>query len=263
MKTKYLLAPVLCILSLARGQVAVINSYSQNFDTLASTGSNQDWVDNSTLVGWYSTYDGIPTTRYYTVNGVASYDPALNAYGSGSDRALGTGMDFGVTPLSFGVGLSNQSGSLVTDFSVGFTGEQWARKNNIPQVADSLSFSYQIFAAGAGSLLVASGWVAVPALNFTSPNISANTLAVLDGNAPGNQTALFTTLTGMSLAPDQELWLRWTATALAGATRDHDIAIDDLTVTFGAIPEPASFAAIGGLAVLARCMLTRRRKTVC
>ncbi|MFY8268910.1 MAG: hypothetical protein ACOVLK_05865, partial [Terrimicrobiaceae bacterium] len=42
----------------AHAQVVIDNAtsftYSQNFDTLATTGTNNTWTDNSTIPNWYS-----------------------------------------------------------------------------------------------------------------------------------------------------------------------------------------------------------------
>jgi hypothetical protein len=145
----------------------------------------------------------------------------------------------------FGVRLVNNTGSFVTSFSVSYIGEQWSRGANASQATDKLTFSYQIFDSGTGSL-ASTGWISVSSLDFTSPNASISSVANLDGNLPENQTSVFNSVTGISLAEGQELWLRWVAVDTL-SFNDHHLAIDDLTVTFGAIPEPATSAVCIGI----------------
>ena len=62
---------------------------TENFDTLASTGTGITWTDNSTIPGWYST-----RTTYNSGTG-SSNTGALYSFGVGgtnpvTDRALGS-----------------------------------------------------------------------------------------------------------------------------------------------------------------------------
>src|SRR5947209_3860011 len=71
----------------------IINStgsaYTQNFNSLAQTGSSNAWLDNSTISGWYSTQ-----STYRAESGTAATG-ALYSYGASAapgdvtDRALG------------------------------------------------------------------------------------------------------------------------------------------------------------------------------
>lgn len=234
--------------SVAAAQVNVITgNYAQNFDTLPGTVGL--WVDNSTLPGWYSTYNANPTVAYSVGAGRNGTAGVITSYGSigSTERALGSGLDTGGGDvINFGVRLINGTGSDFTSFGVGYTGEQWARSPNGIQVSDSLVFSYQIFDAGAGSLSASSGWAYFTALDFISPNATLTSAAnSLDGNASGNFTNVTSVVSSIALGVNQELWLRWSA-ADNVSKNDHDLAIDNLTVVFGAIPEPSSYAIIVG-----------------
>lgn len=254
--------PLVCLLALATTAGAQVNvttgTYSQNFDSLATSGTMHPWINNETLPGWYAAYNDVPMSEFGASSGRYGAR-VLTSYGSvgSTDRALGTGIDGGGynIPLHFGVSLLNATGSDFSGFSVAYTGEQWARNDYDSPYLDSLEFSYQIFDAGTGSILAETGWTTVPSLSFTTPNtVKGN----LDGNAAGNFTHLFDSITGIVLADGQELWLRWTATnAFIGA--DDDLAIDNLTVTFGAIPEPAAAAALLALYGLTLAASRRRR----
>lgn len=257
-----IIASLLVLATAASAQVNVTSgNYIQNFDTLANTGSGLTWTDNTTLQGWYTELNG-STVQSLNVASGRNGSP-LSSYGSvnSTDRALGTGFNSigsGVA-LSFGVRLVNNTGFAFTGFGLSYTGEQWARNAHSTPYLDYLSFSYQIFAANTGSLTTSLGWTTFPSLTFTSPNSTPATVqADLDGNALGNYTNLNSTVTGILLMDGQELWLRWTATNVPAA--GHDLAIDNLNVSFGTIPEPASFAAIAGILALAGATSCRKRK---
>lgn len=248
--------------SFSFSQVSVTSgTYSQNFDGLTVTISSMPWTNNVTLPGWYAfkttpTSSG-PVTHIGTTSKIGT---ALALHGDTPDYALGSGNIFSGGDVNFGIRLVNNTGSTVSGFSVSYVGEQWFRADNTVQVTDSLNFSYHIFDSGTGSI-IAENWVNVPALDFTSPNASAKSEATLNGNAPENQVTFSSWIAGVSLAEGQELWLRWTATDRA-SFNDHGLAIDNLVVTFGAIPEPAAYAALlGSLTLLAAGLRRRGRKT--
>src|SRR5580765_656148 len=59
---------------------------TENFDSLASTGTNLTWTDNSTIPGWYS------TRATYNSGTGSSNTGALYSFGlaGAADRALGS-----------------------------------------------------------------------------------------------------------------------------------------------------------------------------
>jgi hypothetical protein len=147
---------------------------------------------------------------------------------------------------------------LVTGFDISFDGEQWLKNFNFFGTSDSLVFSYQIFGAGGGSLSVSNDWVVVDDLTFTSPVNVGDGAVALDGNLGENRIAdIHKAITECYLAPGQELWVRWTATNSPSA--DHALAIDNLSVRFSSVPEPAACAALVGSVVLMAALRRRRR----
>jgi hypothetical protein len=64
--------------------------YSQDFDTLAATGTTNAWTNDSTIAGWYWQTDYTNTT-YRADDGTNGTDDGRRSYGTGSaaDRALG------------------------------------------------------------------------------------------------------------------------------------------------------------------------------
>jgi uncharacterized protein len=273
----FCLLTALCLVFLpaAEAQVSIVDSgatgsqmnldgvYMQAFDTLAYTNTAPvPWTNNETLAGWYA----------YRKSGgdVTVYSPSqggLDSYGSygtigQTDRALGSGLavpagDF----IHFGMQFVNASSSLITGFDISFDGEQWYYGDAFAGRIDSLTFSFQVFDAGQGSLSSYSGWNLVSELLFTSPiNTGSSFNRPLDGNLPVNRIdGIADSFTGLTLAPGQELWLRWTATNNSSIT-DDALAIDNLRVSFSTVPEPAACATLFGSFVLLAALQRRRRR---
>ncbi len=203
-------------------------TYSQNFDGLASSGTITlagsapfDLATNG-LSGWrLGSSAGVPAL---TVGTGSSNAGGAYSYGSSgsSERALGTVASGSVTPR-FGVMITNNSGTTITQFTLGYTGEQWRNGGNT--AAHSLAVSYSLSAV---DINASTGFTDVAALAFTSPTVGASA-ATLDGNATANRTAVSATVTGISWAPGQTLVLRWSDTNDSG--NDHGLAVDDLTFT--------------------------------
>ncbi len=218
-------------------QVAFDGDYSQDFNSLAASGTGNPWTDNTTISGWYasrSTYDA--GTGSSNTGAMYSFGPANN-----TDRALGSVGSGTTGAVSYGVRLQNTSGFTLESFEVSYTGEQW-RSGGTTSGSQTVTFSYNI---GVNlNLGVATGWTAVTALDFTSP-VFSTTVGALNGNLTANRTERSLTLNGVSLAPGQELFLRWVDADHSGT--DHGLAIDDLNVTaLTVVPEPSTLALVGG-----------------
>jgi hypothetical protein len=248
-------------------------TYSQNFDTLANTGTSGTWTDNSTLTGWYASraYTAGTTSAYgpfaytsYRVDAGATTSGSIYSYGSASstDRALGSLSSGTPKTNSFGVLFQNDTGTALNNVLISYTGEQWRNGGNTAQNANTLAFSYKVFTSPFAAPLdvVAAGvngWTGLSALDFVSP-VTAASGGALDGNALGNRTTLTGILIpGLTLNPGEQLFLRWVDIDDSG--NDHGLAVDDLTAAFSpaVIPEP-SVLALGGLGILT--VLLRRRK---
>lgn len=232
------------------GQINVGGTYTQNFDSLASSGTNVAWSDNTTLTGWYSS-----RTSYNASTG-SSTSGSLYSFGSSgsTDRALGS-LAASSTTYLYGLRLVNATDGDLDHFSVTYDGEQW-RAATSQASAQTVAFEYQIFTAGSGSITAASGWTSLSALGFTSP--VTNGSGTLDGNASANRiTSLTGTATGLTLSAGSELWIRWKDTDDTGS--DHGLAIDNFSITVGAVPEPSTWAAIVGAAALALTAAWKRK----
>lgn len=206
-------------------------AYSQNFDSLPSTGAatTNPWTDNTTLVGFYNLRSAGATTGIAADAG-SSTTGSLFSYGSTSstERALGTLNSNASGDFYTGLRLQNNTGSTITSLDVAYTGEQWRNGGNA--TAQKLAFSYAIGTPTVGVTIadfVAAG-TPVIALDFTGP-IATASAGSLDGNAAANRTALTATLTGLSIPAGAEIMLRWQDHNESG--NDHGLGIDDLVVT--------------------------------
>jgi endonuclease I/methionine-rich copper-binding protein CopC len=222
-----------CSAAGAQAQVSISNvsSVTENFDTLASTGTT-----GSTLpIGWaFSEVGGTGQATYGVDNGAGN---AGNTYSYGptgdTDRAFGSLMSGSVTP-TLGAQLRNDGGTPITSLEVSYTGEQWRLGVNPRTTADGLNFQYSTDA----SSLSSGSWTDVDALDFTAP-ILTGVVGALNGNAAANRVVISGTITGINVPPAGTLWVRWVEINASGA--DDGLALDDLR--FGqAVDNPPSLA---------------------
>jgi DNA/RNA endonuclease G (NUC1) len=213
---------------------------TENFDTLASTGTNT-WTDNSTIPGWYSTRTTYNSGTGSSVTG-ALYSFGVAGTGPLTDRALGSVASGTTTAVFQAARLTNSTGGAITSLNISYVGEQWRNGGNT--TAHSLTFQYQVANAGVitGANTPSTGWTTFAPLNFTGP-IATATAGALDGNAAGNRTAIAATLT-VTVNAGQEIWVRWQDPDDAGS--DHGLAIDDFSVTASGIPPGDSAPTVNG-----------------
>lgn len=199
---------------------------TESFDTLATTGTNIAWTDNSTIPGWWSTrvaYNsgtGSSNTGALYSFGIAGTNPV-------TDRALGSIGSGSTGTIYQAARLTNNTGETITSLDISYVGEQWRNGGNA--TAHTLTFQYQIADAGVvtGANTPATGWTDVSQLSFTGP-VTGTTAATLDGNALANRIPRAATLT-VTVGNGQEIWLRWQDPDDSGS--DHGLAIDDFSVT--------------------------------
>lgn len=226
--------------------------YVQNFDSLPNTYGSQFWHSNVIIRGWYADYiSGLAVFR-----GRPPHDTiTLSSFGGIGDTDRSLGM---MGAAYFGLRLANATDFTITGLDVTFDGEQWERAPNTPQRTDTLYFEYQIFESDAGQLF-GTGWTGVEELNFTSPNAIDTTYTSLDGNAEANRIAdIHHLISGLDIEPGQEVWLRWRG--LNNPGNNHGLGIDNLRVSFIAIPEPSALAALLGTLALPLAATRRRRR---
>jgi hypothetical protein len=252
----------------ASAQINFTGSYTQDFDSLLNTGTSNAWTDNSTIAGWYirrMNDVNLVLSQVYNAGDGGSNAGALYSFGSAgsNERALGSIASGSVEHLAYGARLTNNTGGVINEFTLSYTGEQWRDGNNLTQ--HTLLFSYKIGGDNIGEDLQpgggTAGYTADPTftrfagLDFTGP-IATSVAGALDGNLPANQAAISNTVTGLTWNPGEDLWIRWVD--LNDVGNDHGLAVDNLEFTANPVPEPGSMIALamGGLGLLAR----RRRK---
>jgi autotransporter-associated beta strand protein len=203
-------------------------TYTQNFNTLPTSGTSNAWTDNTTIEGWYAARQS-GTVVVIASNGSSSTG-GIYSFGTGTDtdRALGSVGSGTPGSMAWGVSFQNTSGGNITFSNFSYVGEQWRNGGNTS--TQSLTFWYQISSSPITSLTPTSntGWTAVSALDFTSP-IATATAAALDGNAGANRNSLSNSL-NLSLASGQYIMFRWLDIDHSG--NDHGLAIDDVSISF-------------------------------
>ncbi len=209
---------------------------TQNFDTLATSGTTNAWTDNSVIPGWYAAQTAGTLSVYRASDGTSNAG-GIHSFGTGTnaERALGSIGSGTPQNLVYAARLVNNTGATLTSLDVAYTGEQWRNGGNI--TAQKLDFQYQVADAGVitGANLPTTGWIDFDALDFTGP-IATATAAALDGNLGTNQAALSSSI-ALSANVGQEVWIRWFDTNDAG--NDRGLGIDGLSVTpQGVLPPP-------------------------
>lgn len=252
--------------SSAQAAVTLTGSpYSQDFDSLIATGTNQPWANDSTLAGWSlfnQTAGGTAITTYNAGNG-GSNTGAFYSFGTtdATERALGGtasgGAYFG-SPASgavagwIAVAFTNGLSAAIDSFTVTYDGEQWRNGGNTSQQTMVLEYG---FGATFGAVTT---WTAPGAgFNFVSP-IATSTAAALDGNDPANRAAgLGGTVSSLTWDPGDTLWIRWIENNDTG--NDHGMGVDNFQLTYTLVPEPGAMAlgAFGAAGLLALAL--RRR----
>ncbi len=213
------ITPALQAQSLARPVAAISLSlpYTQDFNTLATSGTSNAWTDDATVNGWHST-----RTTYAAGSGSDTLG-SLYSYGSSgsAERALGALSSNTTGDIYYGVKLINDTAQTINVITVTYTGEQWRNGGNA--TAQLTTFAYQVDATA----LTTGPWTDVPALDFASP-IHTSTAGALDGNAAANRATLSAVI-NLVVAPGQTVLLRWFDVNDSGS--DHGLAIDDFSVT--------------------------------
>ena len=173
-------------------------AYNQDFNTLRSSGTGA-WINNSTLTGWYASYQNSSNLNLVT-SGASAGD--LASYGSGTERALGA-CPGGKNDIYLAFRLVNGTTNTLTGLTLGYDLE----KTGSGSITTTLA--YQIFSAGTGSV------------------ISGTWTTVTSVTAGG--TAFSQSLANLPLAAGQEIWIRWQFTRTSGNATV--MAIDNLAVS--------------------------------
>jgi Bacterial Ig-like domain/Secretion system C-terminal sorting domain len=200
--------------------ILLSSSYSQNFNSLANTGTGLAWADNGTITGWYSSriiYNASPGSSnagaLYSFGEAASTDRALGSVGSGS---TGT--------VYYGARFKNNTGTTITKLKIVYRGEQWRNGGNAS--AQTVNFAYQTSNTVITSL-TAGTWTPVTSLDFTSPVTGASS-ATLVGNDAANSLEITYSIISLNIPANAEFMIRWEDIDHGGS--DHGLSIDDFSI---------------------------------
>ncbi len=211
--------------------------YTQNFDTLATSGTANPWTNDTTIAGWFlfnQLSSGTPITAYNADSGTSTAG-SFDSYGTtgATDRALGglaSGGAYFSAPASGTVAgwvafaARNTTGATVNTLNVSFDGEQWRNGGNTS--AQKMGLQYGI---GTTFGTVSSWTTPGGTFDWTSPIVGATAVA-LDGNATANRVAsVGGALTNLNWANNDTLWLRWVENNDVGS--DHGLAIDNFSLS--------------------------------
>ena len=220
----------------AAGTVSLTTSgvaYTQDFDTLASSGTTNTTVPT----GWEFSESGTNANATYqagTGSGNAGDTYSFGASGS-AERAFGGLRSGSLVPL-VGAQFTNNTGVAITSLGISYTGEQWRLgQNTAGRAADRLDFQISTDATS----LTSGTWTNDDTLDFASPLV-AGTVGAQNGNAATNRTVVVGTITGLNIPAGATFWIRWADTDLIPGA-DDGLAIDDFSLTpngIGVAPLP-------------------------
>ena len=274
MKTKKLglgLLVVICLGGWATPGLGQINyvtpgsTLAENFDTLPTSTTDVDWIDNATLPGWYAAYGSSATEIIAGSTGSATQGQLYSYGASGAgDRAFGSLTSGGTGTIDRGVRLVNGTGAVLDQFTLQYDGEQW-RLGRDNDTSDSLTVAYQIFSPGTGDINAAA-YIDVPSAMFDSPLVNGDpgSGSWLDGNDAVNRVPGITaTVPTGDWLPGDELWIRFRDINDSGY--DHGLAVDDFRFTaVTAVAEPSTFTLLGfGALCLVAHWSWRHRRRAC
>ena len=201
-------------------------SYTQNFNTLASSGT-PGWTNAvAPIPAWYAYVGTIAVTNYRTGTGSATIG-GIYSYGTNAeDRSLGS-LASDEKTYRFGVAFINTTGQTVTNLVIGFTAEQW--RVGASAATNTLSFHTCITNRVLPLSDAAAEWRPVATLDTDSPFVTNATQA---SGPCYTSAARSAAITRYPILPGEVLLLRWSDPDDAGG--DHGFGIDDLTVGWAA-----------------------------
>ncbi|MDQ4120766.1 MAG: DNA/RNA non-specific endonuclease [Acidobacteriota bacterium] len=205
--------------STAISLTATGTTYSQNFDSLVSSGTGT--LANNTPAGWGFSETGGDAN--YTANNGDNFSGDTYSYGSNgnTERAFGQLNSNAVTP-TIGARFTNNTGATLTSLDIAYTGEQW-KADSGSSLSDVLDFDYSVDATSFTTGI----WTPVNQLDFTTPQTTAN--GPLNGNTAANRTARSHSITGLNIPNGATFWIRWTSPNISG--NDDGLAVDDFSLT--------------------------------
>lgn len=232
-------------------------TYSQNFDTLASSG-----VSQSLPAGFQIVEAGTATASNgsYTANNGSSNTGDTYSYGTtgSGERALGSLTSGTNSPIYFGGVFTNGLAGTIESLAFSYDGEQWRAGNS---TNDGLAFQYSLNATQVDN----GTWTSIASLTF-APLIFSQGGSTLNGNLAANRATLNGGALGLSIGAGETFGFRWLNTDSTGT--DHGLAADNFSLTatlapVAGVPEPSAWALlILGFGLVGGALRSRRRLAV-
>lgn len=194
-----------------------IGSYTQDFNTLAATGSGTV-VPN----GWAFSESGSNANTMYSVGTGSNNTGNTYSFGaSGStERAFG-GLQSGNLIPTIGVEFHNDTGITIVNLAVNYTCEQW-RLGAVGRV-DRMDFQYSTNATS----LTTGTWIDVNGLDCLGA-VTSGLVGAKDGNNSAYRTAVSGNVSDLNVVNGSTFWLRWSD--FNADSSDDGLAIDDITI---------------------------------
>lgn len=219
--------------------------YNQNFDSLPFVGSSFTWDDNGTIAGWYAASSAAAGFNPAGITTGSTTSGDLYSFGASgsSERALGSIGSGATGNFWWGVKFINNTGTIITGFTISYTGEQWRRASAELQ---TISVEYSLTATE----LRTGSYQSIPGLTFVSPDTGGSSGA-RNGNHSDYRASIGpVTVNNINWMPGAALWIRFSDPDHSG--NDHGLAIDDFSFSAaGASPNydaPAGYySAVQGL----------------
>jgi len=227
-------------------------TYKQDFNSLPSANNLVEpkyftFERGKTINGWFAGSSQNIAYSYKADNGSYFYGTSMISYGNlykkfggkgDKDRALGCVCSVGGS-TNFGIILQNNTGSIINELSITYTGEAWKQGTENNKNQGGLTFSYEKKPSDYISAKTSKKSTAVDALNFiptcagTADYTDIKVLLPLDGNADQNRSIKTFRLTNLNLGCNETILLRWDQKVVTSTplTAQWGLAIDDLTIT--------------------------------
>lgn len=233
--TKHIFLIGLCLSAFALcGAHAQINfdgtQYTQNFDSLGTADAK--WKNNSTIPGWYAGTVKPSSPNIFKLQADAAQEGFMNLGSSeDTDRSFGGRIQY----FSFGYAVQfiNQTDKTLTEFHVGYTGEQWTDSNKGQAIHVYYKLNDPEFGlkTEANKYTLLPEYIVIPALTFEHP-VGTGAGVLLDGRKDSNKSILTATVSDISWEPGKSLWIYWFDRDNGGP--DQAFGINDFSFTASA-----------------------------
>ncbi len=237
----FILGIIVCTIPfISNGQISLTTSngsYSENFDGMGASGTTYP-------TGWTGIkYDGnnpLNGTLTPSVTNGSSNSGTIYNVGTtnATERALGT-LASGSTVPAFGVSFTNNTSSVITDFSISGFSEQW-RTGSSNTVNETVIFEYSTDATS----LYSGTWAPISNLNLIEILTTSTSAGAVDGNDPANRVAISGNISSVNLAVTGTIWIRWRDADVSGS--DGLYALDDFQLSYTNVPVGNSISIAAG-----------------